>query len=239
MAKFVDTHFHLDMYKNYNELFNYINEHEQYTLCMTNSPGVFYSCMNMFEQSKYIKFAIGFHPLNSNLRKKDMNDFIKLLPKTEYVGEIGLDFSKKNGLEYNDQIVFFDTIVKESAKNNKLMSIHIRKAEKEAFSIIDKYKPKRCIIHWYSGSIEYQKKFEDIGCYFSINANMMNNFDLIKELSTDRILIESDGPYSNVNGKKYRPQLLEAEYEYISNSLGISNLKEIVYSNFYKLLSDK
>lgn len=239
MAKFVDTHFHLDMYKNYSELFNYINEHEQYTLYMTNSLGVFYSCMNLFEQSKYIRFAIGFHPLNSNLSEKDMNDFIKLLPKTEYVGEIGLDFSKKNGLEYNDQIAFFDKIVKESTKNNKLMSIHIKKAEKEAFAIVDKYKPKRCIIHWYSGFIEYQKRFEAIGCYFSINANMMNCHDLINKIPIDRILIESDEPYSKVNGEKFRPQLLETEYEYISDSLGISNLKEIVYSNFYKLLSDK
>ncbi len=103
MQGLIDTHFHLDMYKNYNEIYKYIVREKQYTLCMTNSPGVFLSCKNMFGDNKYIKFALGFHPLNIDLKEKDLRDFMCLLPQTEYVGEIGLDFTKGNEKKRNNR----------------------------------------------------------------------------------------------------------------------------------------
>ena len=48
MYGLIDTHFHIDMYKNYEEIFRYIENEKQYTLCMTNSPGVFMSCKDLF-----------------------------------------------------------------------------------------------------------------------------------------------------------------------------------------------
>ena len=47
MQGLIDTHFHLDMYKDYNEIYKIIVGKKQYTLCMTNSPGVFLSCKNL------------------------------------------------------------------------------------------------------------------------------------------------------------------------------------------------
>ena len=67
MQGLIDTHFHLDMYKNYNEIYKLIVGEKQYTLCMTNSPGVFLSCKNIFGDNKYIKFALGFHPVFPNI----------------------------------------------------------------------------------------------------------------------------------------------------------------------------
>ena len=40
MIGLIDTHFHLDMYKKYDEIFQYLEVEKQYTLCMTNSPGI-------------------------------------------------------------------------------------------------------------------------------------------------------------------------------------------------------
>ena len=40
----IDTHFHLDYYKEHQKIYDGINERKQYTLCMTNSPGVYISC---------------------------------------------------------------------------------------------------------------------------------------------------------------------------------------------------
>ena len=34
----IDTHFHLDYYKEHQKIYDGINERKQYTLCMTNSP---------------------------------------------------------------------------------------------------------------------------------------------------------------------------------------------------------
>ena len=65
MGKLIDTHYHLDYYKNHKELYDSINELKQYTLCVTNSPGVFVSCKKIYEETTYLKFAMGFHPQDS------------------------------------------------------------------------------------------------------------------------------------------------------------------------------
>ena len=237
MLGLIDTHFHLDMYRNYMELYKYIDQEKQYTLCVTNSPGVFLSCKRMFEESKYIKFALGFHPLEKALKKKDLDDFMYLLPQTEYVGEIGLDFTRKTGMPKDKQLEFFDRIVEVCAQKDKIMSVHIRGAEKEALQIIDKWRPRRCVLHWFTGSLQEQKEFVELGCYFSINANMLSNMNKINAVPKGRILLESDGPYSKVDGKKYQPSYLLREYELIAKALEEPDLIKVVYSNFKTLLT--
>lgn len=237
MQGLIDTHFHIDMYRNYAELYKYIDQEKQYTLCVTNSPGVFLSCKRMFEESKYIKFALGFHPLEGDLKKKDLDEFMYLLPQTEYVGEIGLDFSRKTGMPKDKQVEYFDRIVEVCSKKNKIMSVHIRGAEKEALQIIDRWKPKRCVLHWFTGSLQGQQEFVKLGCYFSINATMLSNMEKISAVPREKILVESDGPYSKVDGIKYQPIYLLREYELIAKALEEPNLIKLVYSNFKTLLT--
>lgn len=90
IANLIDTHFHLDHYRDYRKIAMRISELRQYTICVTNSPGVFLSCKDIIPETKYLKFAIGFHPLENKLGLSDLNDFLILLDKTNYVGEIGL-----------------------------------------------------------------------------------------------------------------------------------------------------
>lgn len=45
---------------------------------------------------------------------------------------------------------------------------------------------------------------------------MMSNMDKINAVPKGRILVESDGPYSKVEGKKYEPSYLLREYELIT-----------------------
>lgn len=237
MQGLIDTHFHLDMYKDYKTIYEYLDKEKQYTLCVTTSPGIFLSCKNMFRRSKYVQFALGFHPLNVDLEQKNLKDFMYLLSQTDYVGEIGLDFSTKNGMPRDVQIYYFDKIVEVCSKNNKLMSVHIRNAEEEALQIFNKWKPKRCIIHWYTGSVEKMQEFLKLGCYFSVNVHMLNDIKKINIIPQNKILIESDGPYSKICGKKYEPQNLLQMYDLIAKALNEPNLIEIIYSNFKEILT--
>lgn len=240
MIRLIDTHFHLDMYKDYQKKYEYIKEARQYTLCMTNSPGVFLSCKNLFRDNKYVKFALGLHPMNDKMRESDLRDFFHLLPDTQYVGEIGLDFTSKAKVDKETQIKFFERIVSTCSTKNKLMSIHVRESEKEAINIIKKYHPTRCIIHWFTGTQKDLYELLNEGCYFSINANMaLQNNELINNIPKDKILIESDGPYSKVNGKKYSPEMLQDEYEIIAKALDEPDLINIVWDNFARILTRK
>ena len=60
---------------------------------------------------------------------------------------------------------------------------------------------------------------------------------VLNEIPRKRILIESDGPYSTVNGVKYKPQLLKTEYELIAKVLNEPELIQIVYDNFKTILT--
>lgn len=238
MANLIDTHFHLDHYRNYREIATRISELRQYTICVTNSPGVFLSCKKIIPETKYMKFAIGFHPLENKIGFADLEDFFLLLDNTNYVGEIGLDFTKSAHMDRDIQIQIFDRIVAKCASMNKLMTVHIRRAEAEAIEIMKKYSPRKCIIHWFTGTERQMIDLLDLGCYFSINSNMAAGRSNSKYLRipADRILVESDGPYTKVSEQKYIPEYLQQSYQLISELYGIPDLASIVYSNFRAIL---
>ena len=77
---------------------------------------------------------------------------MKMLSWTDYVGEIGLDFTKRTRIKKEQQIKWFEKIVEICSKENKIMSIHIRGAEEIALKIIGQYCPRKCIVHWYTVS---------------------------------------------------------------------------------------
>lgn len=238
MIGLIDTHFHLDLYKNHQEIVDFLNEKKIYTLCVTNSPGIYESCRKLYSSKKYTKFAMGFHPMNQELTEKDFADFMWLLPRVSYVGEVGLDYSAKKTIVKEKQKDYFDKIIEKCAEQNKLVTVHLRKAEDEAIKIMTRYKPRKCIIHWFTGTESQLQQLIECECYFSVNANMItSNLELVKKIPLKKILIESDGPFSKVDGKKYRPELLLREYEIIAKALDEPDLISVVYNNFYTLLT--
>lgn len=232
IEKLVDTHFHLDYYKNHSELYQTINTLQQYTLCMTNSPGVFVSCKHLYAETKYLKFALGFHPQNQSLSSKDFNDFLMLLNQTKYVGEIGLDFSSTKFIKHELQIKYFEKIIEICSAEDKLISVHLRKAESEAIRIIQNYQPRKCIIHWFSGSVSQLEELVSLGCYFSINSNMVQNtknHEKFLKIPLDKVLVESDGPFTKILSRKYTPDQLINVYQVIGSHFGIPEFINQVY----------
>ena len=237
----IDTHFHLDYYKEHQKIYAGINERKQYTLCMTNSPGVYISCKRMYPETKYLKFALGFHPQEKSLTETDFYNFMNLLNETNYVGEIGLDFTRQDYISCNKQCMHFEKIVRECAEKNKLMSVHIRRAEKEAISILKEYRPRRCIIHWFNGNAEQLQQLLDIGCYFSLNSNMVTNEkgkEKLRLIPKTRVLIESDGPFTKIDRKRYIFNNLIKIYELVAQYYNEPDIIKIVHANFRDVLSN-
>ncbi len=239
MTYLIDTHFHLDYYPNYKELYDYINESKQYTLCMTNSPGIYKSCCRILGETKYIKFAMGLHPKSRDLTINDFNQFISMSFMTNYFGEIGLDFSNsKKHVSKEKQLLYFDEIVKIASNHNKLMSIHLRKSENYAIEILNKYQPQKAVIHWFNGSKKQLEELIHLNCYFSVNTNMLTKSkEMVRLIPKDKILVESDGPFTKLQNKKFYPQLLQSAYNEIAIKTEIDEFKSIVYENFTTLVN--
>lgn len=234
----IDTHFHLDKYREHRDLYKEINSLKQYTLCVTNSPGIYLSCQSMYTETKYVKFALGMHPLEISEPKRCIYEFDHCFSSAKYLGEVGLDYSK-DAPPREKQLVVFSHIIQKQATANKLISIHIHGAEEDAIRILSEYIGQKRIIHWFTGSTENLVELVNLGCYFSLNASMVRSVDrcdILKSIPLERILVESDGPYTKVGGRKYTPALLKKTYMVIGSAIGIQNLEELAYHNFARLL---
>ncbi len=198
MTNYIDTHIHLDLLDDLNKAINYIDLNQIYVIAMTNHPKVYEALVKKIN-SKFIRVALGMHP--ELINKANISLFKKYINSTKYIGEIGLDFSKRN----NDQELqksIFNEILNLSKK--KILSIHSRKAESEVLNSIEQNfdKDSSYILHWYSGGKKDLQRAIELGCYFSLNLNMLESkkfCDYSSLLPINKILIESDAPFSKGN----------------------------------------
>jgi len=238
MSNLVDFHFHLDYYKDYNEKYDYINKNKIYTLCVTNMPELYEQCINTFQSTDYIKFALGFNPQFAGTEKFKKTLFNKYLATTKYIGEVGLDYSKEHLCSKSKQWEIFDYICSATSGQNKILSIHSRNAEKDVLEILTKNKIKSAVFHWYSGKPDYINEIISHGYYFSVNYSMTKSKagrEIIKNIPINKILVESDGPFVQVQGKPSTPEKLILTYKNLNDILS-KNITDIVYNNLKNLL---
>ncbi|MDP1728434.1 MAG: Qat anti-phage system TatD family nuclease QatD [Bacteroidota bacterium] len=235
-----DTHFHLDLFPNPEEMVSIIEKAKIYTIAVTNSPSVFFYTKRITSASKYIKPALGLHPELASQRKKEIKQFLELIDETRYIGEIGLDNLNKTSDDYLIQKQIFETILRACAdKRNKILTIHSRKASKDVISMIGNNYPGKVILHWYSGGAKELEKAIKNGYYFSINYSMTiseSGKKIIEQIPIERILIETDGPFTVFSEKPSTPELSEQIF------VNIKRIKKVTYDflspNFKSLISN-
>lgn len=232
MPNLIDTHMHLDCCKNHKEIYDMINELKQYTLCVTNTPEDFERCIKLYQQTKYLRFALGFNPQYVGVKKFNSFIFMRNIKKTKYIGEVGLDFTKPFVNYKDEQIKIFDFICKIAANNNHIISVHSRGAEEKVLEVLMKNNVKRAILHWYTGDVELIDRFVEAGYYFSINERMVKSGsgkEVIKNIPKDRRLIETDYPFG---GKGDYILSLKTCYKLLScegkEKLYLKNFKELL-----------
>lgn len=149
-----------------------------------------------------------------------------LVASARYVGEVGLDFGK-NGLVKSvfatdeqtkqAQIEVLRTIfaaAKKSpapsvvegaeeageAKGGRVFSFHAVRGADVIMDMLEEYEllvGNTIIFHWFSGSSAQLKRARDLGCFFSVNAFMLQTKrgrEYAKAIPLDRLLIETDLP---------------------------------------------
>ncbi len=182
--------------------------------------------------------AVGFHPIlvNEYEFKKDL--FINALKSTKFIGEVGLDFSvARSEKSKNKQKRIFEIICRNSVGH--IMSIHSRLAERDMLELLRVHKVENAIFHWYTGSKELIPQILDEGYYFSVNPAMLKSNKgkgILKEIPLNRLIIETDGPFSKYGGAIVEPVHLRKIYIEFEKFYGISNLEDIVFENLSTLL---
>ena len=240
-----DTHFHLDLCENPEKMSHEIENAEIYSIAVTNSPSVFHFTQRLCSSKKYIRPAIGLHPELAFERKYEVEQFISLLNSTKYVGEIGLDNLNKSKEDYKTQKDIFLKIARACAdQGNKILTVHSRRAASDVIDIIGMQFPGKVILHWFSGSTKDLDKALKYGFYFSANYPMTvstNGKKIISKVPLDRLLIESDGPFTSYGDQPCTPLTSSIVMENIcgifSETMNSEDVRKNVLGNFRSLLS--
>ena len=127
----LDTHCHIDLYKNPEAILEYCEKNRIVVFSMTNLPSHFELGLPYFKDKKYVRQALGLHPLHAELHDVEFPNFIKNFSKTSYIGEVGLDFSQRGIATKNMQLKSFEKVLQLVKNENKILSLHSRKAENE------------------------------------------------------------------------------------------------------------
>ncbi len=235
-----DTHTHLDLYDNFEEKLKYIESNKIYSIVMTNIPRLYQRYSVKYPNYKYIRFALGLHPELAVQFEDQLKLFLDYIPESRYIGEIGLDFS--NGI-CKKQILTLEKIIDVcDSFNNKIISIHSRKAEDNVIDIIGKSKNK-IILHWFTGTEKKIKRAIDKGYYFSVNNDMLKTKKgqaLLLNVPKNKLLIESDSPFTKHTKNDLTLNYFEDFYNLASKILKKSEYetKLLFSNNFKELLSD-
>ena len=250
MSSMVDSHCHLYYEPYVNDIQGTINDCKKNNVHKILSIGVDLetSKKNIEIADKYneIYCTIGIHPNSTFTATKnnilELEELIHLSKKIIGIGETGLDYYR----DYDKKLQFFyfEEQIKIAKKFNLPLVVHTRDAEDDTYSIIKQYSDikSKFIIHCFSGSLEFAKKCVDLGCYISFSGNITfknaNNIkNVCKEISLDRILIETDSPYLTPHpyrGKKNHPSNVKLVCEEIARikNVDFKSVSSITTNNF-------
>jgi TatD DNase family protein len=240
----IDFHCHLDLYPNPESVIKEVIKKKIFVLSVTTTPSAFAITNKLSKQSQFIKTALGLHPQLAHERHFELPLFHDLIPEIHYIGEIGLDgdpiFKKYRPIQFK---VFQSILHACVANGGRIMSIHSRLAASNVLSILENNQNAGIpILHWFSGSIFDLKKAINLNCWFSVGPPMLlsnKGREIIKLIPKEKILTETDGPFTTLNNHSLMPWDVNIAVKGLSTIWGISieDVNNIIDSNSKNILN--
>jgi len=166
--------------------------------------------------------------------------------KVVAIGEIGLDYYWDNSPRDVQQEVFRQQI-RLAQELDLPIVIHDREAHGDILKIMQEEKPKRGIMHCYSGSREMAEICLQLGFYISFAGpltfkNAKKAVEVAETIPLDRLLIETDCPYLTPHpfrGKRNEPARVVLVGEKLAQIKGLTveEIAEVTSSNARRIFS--
>jgi TatD DNase family protein len=240
----VDYHCHLDLYPDFEEKFSQCNSARIATLAVTTTPKAWPRNKDLGAQSSYVRVALGLHPQLVGERAGELRIFENYLSETRFIGEVGLDAGPRYYGTFSEQKRVFQRVLELCADaGDKILSIHSVRATREVLNCIELYlagSRSRAVLHWFTGSPADAKRAVDLGCYFSVNEQMLTNPSsrrIVELIPVDRILTETDGPFTQLQGQPVDPGQVAGAVQILAQLLDQTILRsqEIIAKNLAAL----
>jgi TatD DNase family protein len=243
----VDFHCHLDLFSDPPSAINEVEAAGIYTLTVTTTPKAWPRNYDMTRITKHVRAGLGLHPQLVDERSAEIKIWEEYLPHTRYIGEVGLDAGPRYFRSLEKQQQIFTHILKKCAEaNGKILSVHSVRAAKRVLDLVELHLPRdrgKVVLHWFSGSISEARRALGLGCYFSINTAMTRNErgrKLISALPLDRLLTETDAPFTRCGDRTTTPLDVEATVEELAalRQQEPDSIAATIVSNLRALLND-
>lgn len=166
--------------------------------------------ITLAHQYNYIYAAIGVHPDEvETMKEADMEELSHMAKEDKVVaiGEIGLDYFRKEGNAYKSvQKEWFCRQLDLAKEIEKPVIIHSRDAAEDTIQILRDFRKENPqienpgVIHCYSYSPELAKEYVAMGFYIGIGGvvtfkNAKKLVETVAQIPLERILVETDSPY--------------------------------------------
>ena len=247
----VDTHSHIyyDEYKH--DLPDIISKAEEdgvnRIICVGTDIKTSYESIRIASEHNNVFCTVGCHPHDSSKMKSsyihELEEMCKA-PKVVGIGETGLDYFYNHSSKDIQKKSFIQHI-ELSKELNLPVVIHNRDSDKDLMEILREYQPKG-VIHCFSGNLEMAKEVVSLGLLISftgiITFKNFTSFDVIKEISLDNFMVETDSPYLSpvpFRGKRNEPKHVKIIAEKISEikNVSVKEIKKQTTKNAYKLFN--
>ncbi|MEW2384693.1 TatD family hydrolase [Micromonospora sp. NPDC047707] len=221
----LDTHCHLDAFPDPSQILADAAEADVQLVAVTNSPDDYRRMATLLPRSSPARAALGLHPLQAHrLGMGGVLRFSRHAASAAWIGEIGLDFSPAGRDTRNAQLKVFDALLALPQLRDRPVTVHTRGADRIAVQRLAAAGI-RAVLHWYTGPLGVADDALAAGLCFSINPAMVASAKgrtLLARLPHDRVLCETDGPYTRRAGRPSQPADLPALVEDLARLWNVS-----------------
>lgn len=240
----VDFHTHLDLYPDFYQVVMECEQECVQTLTVTTTPKAWPHNYEIVTKTRFIRAALGLHPQLVSQRAREIDLWETYLSQTRYIGEVGLDAGPQYYSSFEIQKNIFERILTRCNRaGGKILTIHSVRSVTTVLDMIEKnLSPNQCrvVLHWFTGNKSEARRAIDLGCYFSVNQEMLKNEkhrSTVTLLPLDRILTETDGPFCQHNGMHIRPVNTSVVVDSLAKIYDFSNqaVRQIILSNLSEL----
>jgi len=164
----------------------------------------------------YVHPALGLHPwaigsLDTEQLEQNINFIADNLHRAVALGEVGLDYDKRvlKTSSKDTQKEVLRRLLAQALRHDKPVSLHSRYAWKDALEEVKASGITRLVFHWYTGFSSTLTELIEAGYYISVTPAAEYHDEhrrAVREVSVDRLLLETDCPVYYGREQRYRSQ---------------------------------
>ncbi len=175
----------------------------------------------------FLHATAGVHPHHARECNSDTIPALRELaahPRVVAIGECGLDFNR-NYSPHPDQEKWFVAQAELGLELKKPLFLHSRDAHPRFAGILRSLKLPKAVAHCFTGKKEELRAYLDLGLYIGITGWICDErrgahlLELVREIPSDRLLLETDSPYLTPRDMRPQPKARRNEPAFLPHIL--------------------